>query len=117
MQNKRSIGTEKEILASDYMEKQGAKILAKNFYFPGGELDIVAKDKEYLCFIEVKYRRNKDYGFPEEAVTISKQRKIQKGAKFFLYQNRYSAETPCRFDIISICKDNIIWIKDAFLIE
>ena len=72
MENKRSVGQEKEMLAVEYLKEQGADILAQNFYFRGGELDIVAKDGEYLCFIEVKYRKNTSYGAAEEAVTAAK---------------------------------------------
>jgi len=114
MQNKRSLGSEKEELATRYLNEQGATILAKNFYFHGGELDLIAKDGEYVCFIEVKYRTSKTYGFPEEAVTKAKQKKIIQGAKVYLYQKQYSADTPCRFDVISIYQEEITWIKDAF---
>lgn len=114
MQNKRSLGAEKEELAIAYIKEQGAELLEKNFYFHGGELDLVVKDGEYLCFIEVKYRKSSSYGYPEEAVTAAKQKKIIQGAKVFLYQNRYPSDTPCRFDVISIYKENISWMKDAF---
>ncbi len=114
MQNKRSLGNEKEELAAHYLTEQGAQILEKNFYFHGGELDIVAKDGEYLCFIEVKYRKSRAYGSPEEAVTPAKQRRIVQGAKVFLYRNHYPSEVPCRFDVISIYNDEITWIRDAF---
>lgn len=114
MQNKRSLGAEKEELAIAYIKEQGAELLEKNFYFHGGELDLVVKDGEYLCFIEVKYRKSSSYGYPEEAVTAAKQKKIIQGAKVFLYQNKYPSDTPCRFDVISIYKENISWMKDAF---
>lgn len=114
MLNKRSLGTEKEELAVRYLEEQGATVLAKNFYFRGGELDLVIKDGEYVCFVEVKYRKNMSYGTPEAAVTTAKQRKIILGARMFLYQNHYGSDTPCRFDVISIYQEEISWIKDAF---
>ena len=114
MLNKRSLGTEKEELAITYLREQGAAVLATNFYFHGGELDLIVKDGEYICFVEVKYRKTNVYGFPEEAVTKAKQKKIIQGARVFLYQNRYPSDTPCRFDVISIYKDEITWIKDAF---
>lgn len=114
MQNKRSLGTEKEELAIRYLEEQGATVLAKNFYFRTGEVDLVIKDGEYVCFVEVKFRKSKNFGLPEEAVTIAKQKKIIQGAKVYLYQNHYKSETPCRFDVISIYQEEITWIKDAF---
>jgi len=114
MQNKRSLGTEKELLAVEYLKEQGVEVLESNFYFRGGELDLIVKDGEYLCFVEVKYRKSSSYGLPEEAVTISKQRKIIQGAKLYLYRNKYPLDTPCRFDVISIFQNEITWIKDAF---
>lgn len=114
MQNKRSLGGEKEQLAMDYLREQGAKILAKNFYFHGGEIDLIVKDNEYVCFIEVKYRKSNQFGTPEEAVTLSKQKKIIRGANVFLYKNRYPTDTPCRFDVISVLGQEITWIKNAF---
>ena len=114
MLNKRSLGSEKEELAINFLKEQGAVLLAKNFYFRGGELDLVVKDGEYICFVEVKYRKSKCYGAPEEAVTTAKQKKIIQGAKVFLYQNHYATDTPCRFDVISVYREEITWIKDAF---
>jgi len=114
MQNKRSLGTEKEELAVSYLTKQNADILVRNFYFRGGEIDLIAKDGEYVCFIEVKYRKSNRFGAPEEAVTLSKQRKIIQGARYYLYCNRYPSDTPCRFDVISVSGEEITWIKDAF---
>lgn len=114
MQNKRSVGTEKENIAVEYLSENKAEILARNYYFRGGEIDLIAKDGEYVCFIEVKYRKNSSFGAPEEAVTTAKQKKIIRGAKLFLYQNRYPTDTPCRFDVVSVYGDEINWIKDAF---
>lgn len=116
MENKRKLGSQKEELAAAFLLGQGAEVLDKNFYFHGGELDLVAKDGEYLCFIEVKYRKSDVYGYPEEAVTPAKQRKILQGARVYMYQKKYPADTPCRFDVISVYKDRITWIKDAFSI-
>ena len=115
MENKRKLGLEKEELAAAYLLEQNVQILDKNFYFHGGELDLIAKDGEYLCFIEVKYRKSDTYGYPEEAVTVAKQRKMIHGAKLYLYQRQYPADTPCRFDVISIYKEEIHWIQDAFV--
>ena len=117
MQNKRSLGLLKEELAAQHLINQGADILERNFYFRGGELDLIAKDGEYLCFVEVKYRKSTSFGFPEEAVTYTKQKKMLSGARYYLYKNHYPADTPCRFDIISIYGEEILWIKDAFTVS
>ena len=117
MQNKRSLGTEKEELAVSYLTGQKAELLARNFYFRGGEIDLIAKDGEYVCFIEVKYRKSNRFGAPEESVTPAKQKKIIQGAKYFLYKNHYPTDTPCRFDVISVYGEDINWIKDAFSVN
>ena len=114
MQNKRSLGSEKEKQALEYLLEQKVEILSQNFYFHGGEIDLIAKDGEYVCFIEVKYRKSNRFGVPEEAVTPSKQKKIIQGARVYLYKNRYPTDTPCRFDVISVFGQDITWIKDAF---
>lgn len=113
-ENKRNIGAQKEALALEYLQQQGVRILDTNFYFYGGELDIVAMDGEYLCFIEVKYRKNTSYGYPEEAVTPAKQRKIFQGARQYLHYKHYPEDTPCRFDVIAIYREEITWIRNAF---
>ena len=114
MANKRKIGFQKEQLAIEYLNSQGVTILEKNFYFRGGEIDLIGIDKEYLCFIEVKYRTSNQYGLPEDAITLEKQKKMILGAKKYLYQQRRFFNTPCRFDIISIYNENITWLRNAF---
>lgn len=114
MENKRKIGAQKELLAADYLQKQGVKIICRNYYFHGGEIDLVVKDREYLVFVEVKFRKNHSYGFPAEAVTKAKQKTLLRGARQYLYQNHLPSDTPCRFDVISMEGEDIVWIVDAF---
>ena len=70
----------------DIVKKAEHEAMANKIF--SQDAPIIAKDGEYICFIEVKYRKNRAYGFPEEAVTAAKQKKIIQGAKVFLYQNR-----------------------------
>ena len=72
--NKRQIGFEQEHQAELFLEKSGYRIRVKNFYCKAGEIDIIAENDGYLCFIEVKYREGLENGFPEEAVDIRKAR-------------------------------------------
>ena len=58
--------------------------------------------REYLCFIEVKYRSDLSYGSPLEAVTKAKQRKISRTALYYLTKEGYPEDTPCRFDMWDI---------------
>ncbi len=116
--NKREIGVSSEALACDYIASQGGIIAARNFSCKQGEVDIIARDGIYLCFIEVKYRKDGSYGLPEEAVSFAKQKKICKVSKFYLYSKYKSFDIPIRYDVLAISViDGILsfrWIKDAF---
>lgn len=109
----REIGAFYERLAGDYLEKQGYTILEYNFTCRTGEIDIIAKEKEYLVFCEVKYRKNNEKGNPFEAVNTGKQRKISECALCYLKQKQLY-DTPCRFDVIGILGDDIELLKNAF---
>ena len=114
MYNKRSIGTENEQKAVNYLKQNGYQILATNFFCRAGEIDIIAKDSKYLVFIEVKYRKDTGTGEPLEAVNYRKMRNITRSARYYMHKNYISEDTPCRFDVVSILKDNIQLIKNAF---
>ena len=112
--NKRRIGSDKEELAAAYLIKNGYKILKRNFFSRAGEIDIIAKDDDVLCFIEVKYRKSVEEGLPEEAVDISKIRRISRTALVYMSMSGLPQETPCRFDVVAILENDIHLIKDAF---
>ena len=103
-----------ENLATDYLEKQGYTILERNFYCKQGEIDIIAKDKNEIVFIEVKSRSNKLFGIPSEAVTKQKIKHLFRTARYFLYKNKMINEY-IRFDVVEILiksgKFNINHIK------
>lgn len=112
--NKRSIGTKYESIACDYLQKQGYEILVKNFRCRMGEIDIVARDGEYLVFVEVKYRQKASCGQAVYAVSSKKQQIISRVAAFYLLKNRLSDDTPCRFDVIAIDGNKLQLYKNAF---
>ena len=85
--NKRQTGTSYEIKAEEYLLQNGYKILERNFRNRSGEIDIIAKDGEYFCFIEVKYRTTNDFGNPFEAVDYRKQNQIRKVANYYCMKN------------------------------
>ena len=111
---KRDFGNTGENLATEYLEKQGYTILERNFYCKQGEIDIIAKDKNEIVFIEVKSRSNKLFGIPSEAVTKQKIKHLFKTARYFLYKNKMINEY-IRFDVVEILiksgKFNINHIK------
>lgn len=112
--NKRQLGADYEDKACEYLESKGYIILDRNFRNKNGEIDIIAKDKECLVFIEVKYRQNKTYGYSTEAVNYRKQAIIYRVAENYLsYKSEYYG-MPCRFDVIGFDNDNLNHIKNAF---
>lgn len=112
--NKRILGTQYEQRAADFLKEQGYFILQKNYRCRLGEIDIIARDRKYLVFVEVKYRRNDKKGYPGQAVTYQKQRTISKVAGEYLMRHSYNMEVLCRFDVVSILGEEITLIKNAF---
>lgn len=113
--NKRQIGTGKEELTASYLIKNGYHILERNYRCRQGEIDIIAKDGNYLVFVEVKYRKTGKWGDPAEAVDRPKQHRICRAARYYLYQHRYGEDQPCRFDVAALYGDGrISYIKGAF---
>lgn len=97
---KRKLGNLGEKIACDYLQKQKYIILDKNFHCRFGEIDIIAKDKKTLVFVEVKARANQQFGQPQEAVDYFKQRKIIKTAYYYI--NLYNLPDDFRIDIVAV---------------
>lgn len=114
MYNKRRIGTAYEEKAAGYLTAKGYHILKRNYRCRIGEIDIIAKKNNTLVFVEVKYRKTASFGYPEEAVSFSKQKIIRKVAEFFLAGEKLSLDTECRFDVIAILGEEITQIENAF---
>ena len=112
--NTRNTGTSYERKAAEYLEQQGLVILKHNYRCRQGEIDLIARDKEYLVFVEVKYRSQTRAGYSLDAVNPAKQKKISKVARYFLAVEYHCTEIPCRFDVIGIDGGCLHWIKDAF---
>lgn len=110
--NRRTTGTAYEKIAADYLRKQGVYIKEVNYRVAQGEIDIIGEDKETIIFIEVKYRKTASYGQPWEAVSKHKQRKICKAARQYCYSKRIQKQV--RYDIVSICGEEILWFQNAF---
>lgn len=112
--NKRKCGSEKERLAAQYLIGLGYHILEFNFYSRTGEIDLIARENEYLVFVEVKYRKSNASGYPEEAVTPAKQRRIVQTARYYMLRRGYPEAAPCRFDVVAMTGEKIRLIKNAF---
>lgn len=117
MARQQKIGLLGEDNACHYLTSLGYKILERNWRFSKAEIDIIAKDKEVLVFIEVKAKSYTFYGAPEESITTYKENLIIDAANQYMAQIGYDWEI--RFDIISIVFDNelmpsVTHYKDAF---
>lgn len=93
-----------EEVACRYLQKQGYAILERNFRCRTGELDIVARMGETLCFVEVKSRKGLGTGYPAEAVTEQKQRHLRSAAEFYLHTHRLRGIDELRMDVIEVLK-------------
>ena len=119
----RTLGTQYEIVAKDHLIKYGAQIVEMNYHFHKmGEIDIICYDNvieygvktKYLCFCEVKYRKNNKGGGAIYAVDYNKQKKISAVAMGYVKAHKIPLDHPMRFDVIAIDGEKINWIKNAF---
>lgn len=110
----RAVGRHYEELAAKYLEKAGYHILERNFQCRQGEIDIIAQNEGYLCFVEVKYRKSETYGGALGAVSYKKQEKISRAALYYLTVRGYGEAYPCRFDVLAITREQMTLIKNAF---
>ena len=110
------IGRRGEEAAAHFLEESGYLIIARNFKSPLGEIDIIAKDNDTVCFIEVKTRSSARFGSPKEAVSAFKRRQICKSALIFL-KSRRLLEGKARFDVVSILEGRVELIKNAFELD
>jgi putative endonuclease len=90
-----------EGLAAAFLRLKGYTIEARNWRCAFGEIDIVARDGDTLVFVEVKARRDRSAGTPEEAVDLRKRRRLVRLAQAYLAR-RTGPEQPCRFDVIAV---------------
>lgn len=111
------LGIRGEQAAADFMINGGYKILKRNWRMHRHEIDIVAEDKEYIVFVEVKTRTSRQWGNPEDFIGKTKIRRIVEAADLYLQLN--DIDKPARFDIISAVWDGEVFeiehIDDAFM--
>lgn len=112
--NKRQTGAVYEQKAKEYLSSKGYQILECNFRNRNGEIDIIAKDGDALCFVEVKYRTTNDFGSPLEAVGWNKQNQIRRVAQYYMMKHHWNEWTPCRFDVIAFEGEKMTHLENAF---
>ncbi|SEA23711.1 putative endonuclease [Desulfuromusa kysingii] len=113
-----ALGAWGEDRAAEYLRLQGMKILKRNYRTPVGEIDIIAQNKKYLLFVEVKTRRGVTFGSPQEAVGIRKQRQIIRTCQWYLQEHKCGKLQP-RFDVVAVLSAGngnvqITHLDDAF---
>jgi putative endonuclease len=103
-----------EALSADYLGGRGLRLLERNYSCRLGEIDLILADGPALVFVEVRLRRNRDFGGAAASVTAAKRQRILQAARHYLMGR---PERPCRFDVVlldALDPDRIEWIKDAF---
>ena len=118
--NKRK-GLQYESLAREYLLKQGLKCLVQNYHSRFGEIDLIMHDMDMVYFIEVKFRKDLDFGGAASSITRQKQQKIIKTAQVFMQNNRKLSHSGMRFDALILQqlsdKVTIEWLQNAFYAE
>ena len=109
-------GTIGEQLAKNFLEKKGYRIVETNCHCGRGEIDIVARKKDYLVFIEVRTKVNPDFGSPEESVTFIKMQRMERAAEYYLQAHNCESEL-WRVDLVAIELDNSNKLLRMELIE
>jgi putative endonuclease len=114
------LGARGEKAAARYLRRHGYKILLKNFRSGKAEVDIVARHRDWLVFVEVKTRETEQFGAPSEAVDRDKQRNLSKAALDYL-RMLGNPRIHFRFDIVEVIiangskkPDDIRLIQNAF---
>ena len=112
---KKTFGADGELIASEFLESNGFRIIEKNFFAGrSGETDIIAIKDKLLLFVEVKARASEKYGGGIYSLTDDKKRKLRSSAKFYLLKNPIynSPEYSIRFDLIIVKDRTVEWIDD-----
>ena len=107
-------GRQGEAMAAQYLRKHGYDVIAANYHSRFGEIDLIARKRKQIVFVEVKLRKNAAFARAMEAVTVSKQDKLRKTALLWLAEN--PGDWDARFDVIEIYTDTdeLHHIENAF---
>lgn len=116
--NKKELGKLGEDIAAEYLINKDYHVIERNWRYGHGEIDIIARKKNCLVFVEVKTRINLEFGAPELAVTKNKQAQVRKIAEAYLYDKKIT-DFDCRIDVVAIMisrgkKTEINHIENAF---
>lgn len=111
----RDKGISGEETARKYLKKQGMKILDINFHAKPGELDIIAREKNTLIFVEVKAATNTTFGNPLDWIPLWKQRRIIRVSQAYMLIKGLHNTSEVRYDVVSVDPDrSVCHVRDAF---
>ncbi|NAT76419.1 YraN family protein [Dickeya dadantii] len=113
--NRRITGGRYEQLARRHLERAGLIFVAANVTVRGGELDLIMRDGGTWVFVEVRYRRNSDFGGAAASITRQKQQSLLRAAAVWLSRQGASFDsTDCRFDVLAVTGSQVEWLPNAF---
>ncbi len=113
---RRETGILGENLACEFLGNNGYNIIEKNYRCPGGEVDIVAKQQDTLVFIEVRTKRSRNFGSPEESITPIKMERLRNIAAYY-WQNHSNLPESWRIDVVAVQINNRGRVSRIELIE
>lgn len=116
-EGRRASGQRAEGVAARYLQSHGVRILERNIYSRGGEIDLIGMDQEVLVFFEVRYRGNGSFTGGAESIGYRKQQRLLRAAAFYLHRHSLWNH-PSRIDVVAIAPGTVKqyrvqWIKDA----
>ncbi len=116
--HQRKKGAYAEDQAYQFLIKKGLSLMKRNYFCKSGEIDLIMKDKNYIVFVEVRYRKDNAFGQAAISIGYQKQQRLIKTAQHYLLCTHQYDKFPCRFDALllslSIESPQIEWVKDAF---
>ena len=114
MKDNKKYGRKAEALAARYLKQQGMGIIAQNYRCKQGEIDLIGWEGDVLVFVEVKAREDDSCGYPGEALTSWKKRRICQTARIYCCKEQVPAYMSIRFDVVEILGNRIRHTKNAF---
>src|SRR5688572_14129154 len=107
-------GEPAEELAAAFLEREGLRILERNYRCKLGEIDLVAKSGATTIFVEVRARASEAFGGAAASITAAKRARIIRAARHYL--TRHKSEPACRFDVVLVrgAEQRIEWLPGAF---
>ena len=113
---RKPLGDLGEHLAKEHLKKKGYKLIESNYRCHSGEIDIVARQKNCLVFVEVRTKSTSNYGSPEESLSLAKRDHMKKCAYYYL-QNHKNLPEQWRIDLVAIELDSLNKFKRIEILE